>query len=87
MSLLAKPFSKSLVRLFEVLRGQEDRDPVLAREPAHFGPQRAAALGIQARRRLVEKQNARPVHQRECEVQPPLHPAGVAANPPVGGLG
>ena len=75
------------VGLFEVLGREEDRHAFLAGEPADLGPQRAAALGVEAGRRLVEKEYPRPVHEREREVEPPLHPAGVAAHPPVGGLG
>src|SRR5215218_732315 len=74
------------VGFFEVLGRQEHRHPVLARQAAHLRPQGAAALGIEARRRLVQKQDARPVHQGEGEVEPPLHPTGVAAHPPVRGL-
>ncbi len=50
-------------------------------------PQRRAALGVEAGRRLVEEQDARLVHQRQREVEAPLHPAGVAADAAVGGFG
>src|SRR5918997_3554180 len=36
------------VGLLQVLRRQEDRHPVLTREATHLGPQRAAALWVQA---------------------------------------
>src|SRR3712207_6278671 len=52
------------VGLLQILRGQEDRNPVLTRKPAHLGPQGAAALGIQARRRLVQKEDTRPVDRK-----------------------
>src|SRR5215216_705667 len=74
------------VGLLQVLGRQEHRHPILARQTAHLRPHGAAALGVEARRRLVQKQDARPVHQGEREVQPPLHPAGVTAHPPVRGL-
>src|SRR5215207_2779608 len=74
------------VGLLQVLGRQEHRYPVLARQAAHLRPQSAAALGIEARRRLVQKQDARPVHQGERQVEPPLHAAGVAFHPPVRGL-
>src|SRR5918997_1860849 len=53
------------VGLLHVLRRQEDRHPVLTRQAAHLRPQCAAALGIEARRRLVQKEDARPVYQSE----------------------
>src|SRR5918999_3255780 len=46
------------VGLLQVLRRQEDRHPVLAREAAHLRPQRAAALGIEACRRLAQEKEA-----------------------------
>ena len=48
---------------------------------------RAARLGVEARRRLVEEEHARPVHERERQVEPALHPAGVAADLAIGRLG
>src|SRR5919199_2738272 len=74
------------VGLLEVLRREEDRHALIPGEPAHLGPHRVAALGIQARRGLVQKEDARPVDQGEREVEPAFHAAGVAAHPPVGGL-
>ena len=50
-------------------------------------PERRAALRIETGRRLVEEEDARPVDEREREVEPPLHPAGVAADLAVGRLG
>ena len=50
-------------------------------------PQRGAALRVEAGGRLVEEEDARPVDEREREVEPPLHAAGVAADLAVGGLG
>ena len=74
-----------LLGLLEVLRGEEDGRAVVV-ERAHLAPQRAAARRVQAGRRLVEEQHARPVHEREREVEPPPHPAGVAADAAVAGL-
>ena len=50
-------------------------------------PQRAAALRVQARGRLVEEEDRRPVHERQGEVEAALHAAGVAADLAVGRLG
>ena len=69
------------VRLLQVLRRQEDGHAVLACEPGDLLPQRGAALRVEPGRRLVEEEDARPVHEREREVEPPLHPARVAASP------
>ena len=68
------------VGLLEVLRREEDGHAVLARQALDLAPQRAAALRVQAGRRLVEEQHARAVQQREREVQAALHAAGVAAD-------
>ena len=46
-----------------------------------------AALRVEARGRLVEEEDAGPVHEREREIEPPLHAARVAADLAVGGLG
>src|SRR5918997_6012709 len=63
------------VGLLQVLRREKDRHPVLAREAAHLRPHRVAALGVEARRRLVQEQDARPVYEGEREVQAALHAA------------
>ena len=68
------------VGFLEVLRGQEDGDAVVARQPVDLGPQRRPALDVEARGRLVEEEHARPVDERHREVEAPLHPARVAAN-------
>src|SRR5215212_10937746 len=74
------------VGLLEVLGRQEHGDAILTRQPADLGPERAAALRVEARGGLVEEEYSRTVHQREGEVQTALHPARVAAHLPVGGL-
>ena len=75
------------VRLLEVLRGQEDGDAVLAGEPRDLVPEGGAALDVEPGRRLVEEEDPRPVHEREREVEPALHPARVAADLAIGRLG
>ena len=75
------------VGLLEVLRREEDGDTLVAREPRHLLPERRAALDVEAGRRLVEEHDARSVHEREREVEPALHAAGVAANLAIGGVG
>ena len=61
--------------------------PVVAREPGDLLPQVGAAGRVEAGRRLVEEQQPRPVHERQREVEPPLHAARVAADLAVGGVG
>ena len=75
------------VGLLEVLGREEHRDAVLAGEARHLVPERRAALRVEAGRRLVEEEDARPVDEREREVEPPLHAARVAADLAVGRLG
>src|SRR5918999_1346541 len=74
------------IGLLEVLRRQEHGDALIAREPADLRPERAAALRVEAGRRLVEEENLRTVHQRESEVEAALHPTRVAAYLPVRSL-
>jgi hypothetical protein len=68
------------VGLLEVLRREEHGDALVAREVGDLLPHVDAAGGVQAGRRLVEEEDPRPVHERQRQVQPPLHPAGVAAD-------
>jgi sulfane dehydrogenase subunit SoxC len=72
------------IGFLEVLRGQEDRDAVLAREPTNLVPQRCATLDVKARGRLVEEQDARTMDERHGEIEATLHAAGVAAHLAIG---
>ena len=72
------------VGLLEVLGSQEDRDVVFTCEPGDLVPKRGAALDVEAGCRLVEKENARAMHESHREIEPALHPARVAADLPVG---
>src|SRR5204863_1683326 len=56
-------------------------------EPRDLFPERRPALDVEARRRLVEEENRRPVHERHRQVEPALHPARIAAHLAVGGTG
>jgi hypothetical protein len=49
-------------------------------------PEGGTALDVEPGGRLVEEEHPRPVQQRQGEVQPALHPAGVAADLAVGGV-
>ena len=75
------------VGLLEVLRREEDGDALVAGEPRDLLPECGAALDVETRRRLVEKDDARPVHERERQVEPALHPARVPAHLAIGGFG
>ena len=73
------------VGLLEVLRREEDRDALLAREAPDLVPERRAALRVEPGRRLVEEEDRRVVDEREREVEPALHAAGVGAHLAVAG--
>src|SRR5215213_6027681 len=63
-----------LLGLFEVVRREQDRR-ALGVDPLDVVPELEPQLDVDARGRLVEDQQPRPVHQRAREDQPPLHPA------------
>jgi hypothetical protein len=63
-----------LLGLLEVVRGEEDRG-ALGVYALDVVPQLEPQLHVHARGRLVEDQQARPVHQRPGEDQSALHPA------------
>ena len=71
----------------QVVRGEQDRHALLARQVLDLLPQLGPCLGIEAGRRLVEEQHLRAVHQAHRDVEAALHPAGVRLDQPVGGLG
>ena len=62
-------------------------DALVLREPSHLLPERGTALDVETGGRLVEEEDARAVDERQREVEPSLHPAGVAAYLAVGRLG
>src|SRR3989454_3679730 len=72
------PQAVALLGLFQVVRGDEDRG-ALVRELIDHGPERAAGDRIHARRRLVEEENARLVHDRRAKRHALLPPARQAA--------
>ena len=74
------------VGLLEVVRREEDRQALGLGEPLDLDPHRRARLGVESCRRLVEEQHLRLVDETERDVESPLHPAGVAARLPVGGV-
>ena len=67
-----------VLRLFQVVRGQDD-GRALRVDLAQELPHRAADLDIHARRRLIQDQQPRLVHQRARDHQPALHAAGQRA--------
>jgi hypothetical protein len=64
------------VRLFQVVRGEEDRGAQLGPEPGDVVPQVAPALRVKPGGRLVQEDQRRPVHKPERDLQPPSLPAG-----------
>ena len=75
-----------LVGLFHVVGREQDRQRLALGEPLELVPHRGASLGIEAGGRLVQEEDLRPMNEPEADVEPPFHPAGVAAHDPVGGL-
>ena len=71
------------VGLLEVLGRQEHGHARLAAHERDLVPDVGAALRVETRRRLVEEEDARAVHEREREVEPPLHAARVARDLPI----
>jgi hypothetical protein len=76
-----------LIRLLEVVRGEEDRHGLVVGESFDLPPHARARLGVEAGRRLVEEQHLRAVHEAERDVEPPLHPARIRLRRPVRGVG
>jgi hypothetical protein len=60
------------VGLLEVMRGEQDRQPLALGEPLELLPHRRARLRVEAGRRLVEKEDARAVHEAKRDVEPAL---------------
>ncbi len=67
------------VGLLEVVRGEQDREPLLAGEALDLGPHVGARLGVEAGRRLVEEQHLGTVHEPDGDVELALHAARVGA--------
>ena len=72
------------VGLLEVVRREQDREVLLRGQPLDLHPHRGARLRVEAGRRLVEEEHLRLVDEPDRDVEPALHPAGVAAGRPVG---
>jgi hypothetical protein len=66
------------------VRGEQDGEPLLAREARDLLPHVGPHLGIQAGRRLVEEEHVGAVHQPHGDVEPPLHASGVGPGEPAG---
>ena len=74
-----------LVGLLQVVGRQQHGLAAAQRASARdLLPHLGADLGVEPGRRLVEEQHLRVVDERHRDVQPPLHPARVAARDPVG---
>jgi hypothetical protein len=73
------------IGLFEVLRGEQHRR-ALGDQLADDGPQLGAALNVEARGGLVQKEYRRALHEGGGHVEAPPHAARVGAHRPVGGV-
>jgi hypothetical protein len=74
------------VGLLEVLGRQEHGGPV-ADELADHVPQRIAARKVEPRRRLVQEQHGRRLHERGRDVEPAPHATRIRARRPIAGIG
>ena len=74
---------RQLVGLLEVLGGEE-HGGALAVEAPHLVPQGHPAGGVEPGGGLVEEQHGGLVHERQGQVEPAAHAAGVGADAPVG---
>src|SRR5215210_6583874 len=68
------------LRLLQVVRREQDGQPRVVELP-DVAPQLVAELHVYPRRRLVEKEHFRVVHERAREENPPLHPTGQGVDP------
>ncbi len=75
-----------LIGFFHVLGREEDRHLLFLVQAAQVLPHRVPRLRIEARRRFVEEEDARVMHEARAEVEPPPHPAGVGVGAPIGGI-
>jgi hypothetical protein len=75
-----------LVGLVQVLRGEQDRDPVRDEAPDHR-PHVGPAARVKPGRRLVQVQHPGIADQAGSQVQPAPHPARVRLRRPGGGIG
>ena len=76
---------RQLVRLLEVLRGEQD-GRALADERADHAPHLAATARVKPRGRLIEKEDRRQQHERGRQIQAATHPARVSLRDPVRGI-
>ena len=73
------------IRFFEVLR-REKNGRAFVGQLADRVPQRAPALRVEARRRLVQEKNGRAVHQRRGNVEATAHPTRVGLHGTICGI-
>ena len=75
-----------LLGLLDVVGGEQDRGPFVV-DALDVVPELEPQLDVDARGRLVEDQQPRPVHHRPRQDHPPFHPAGEGAGAFVALLG
>ena len=76
-----------LLDLRQQVAGDEDRAALVVRQVAEEAAQPLDALGVQAVGRLVEDEDGGVAEQGGGQCQPLPHAEGVAAGPPVAGVG
>ena len=75
---------RETVRLFEILRCEEEGHAAVAVERFDVSPDRVPPDRVEPGRGLVEEDDFRIVDERGREVEPPLHAAGVCLDETVG---
>jgi len=75
-----------LVRLFQVVCGQEDGQALPFGEAPHLGPHLRTSFWVKAGGRFVQEQHPRLVDEAHGHVELPLHAARVRADDPVSGV-
>lgn len=75
------------VGLFEVVRGEQDGQALVAGEARDLVPHRGAGLRVEAGGGLVEEEDLGPVDEAERHVEAALHAARVALDLASGGVG
>ena len=79
--------TRQAIGLLQVMRRQQDGQPVDVGEPGDLGPKLGPGLRVEARGRLVQEEDAGPVDQAHGHIQLALHAARVGSGHPARGLG
>ncbi len=81
-----QPVAKSICFL-KIVGSEQDGQLALLPQPDQVAPQGRPRFGVQAGRRLIQKQDRWFVNQTHRNIEPALHAAGVGVHQTVGRLG